>query len=66
MSPRGTPAAAAACIQTRPREWSAGGKMAGLVVGAKVPVVVTSRGSSSEEKLLSLAVASLVTQQEVQ
>lgn len=45
---------------------TAGGKMAGLVVGARVPVVVTSRGSSSEEKLLSLAVASLVTQQEVQ
>ena len=45
---------------------TAGGKMAGLVVGAKVPVVVTSRGSSSEEKLLSLAVAYLVTQQEGQ
>lgn len=38
---------------------SAGAKMAGLIVGAKVPVVLTSRGSSSEEKLLSLAMAAL-------
>lgn len=41
-----------------------GGKMAGIVVGAKIPVVITSRGSSSEEKFLSLAFASLLTQQE--
>ena len=41
---------------------SAGGKMAGLIVGAKVPVVLTSRGSSSEEKFLSLALASLVVE----
>lgn len=39
---------------------SCGGKMAGVIVGAKIPVVLTSRGSSSEEKLLSLAVASLM------
>ena len=39
---------------------SCGGKMAGIIVGAKIPVVLTSRGSSSEEKLLSLAVASLM------
>lgn len=45
---------------------SAGGKMAGLIVGAKIPVVVTSRGSSSEEKFLSLALASLVVEQEEQ
>ena len=32
----------------------AGAKMAGLVMGAKCPIVVTSRGSSSEEKYLSL------------
>lgn len=41
---------------------SAGGKMAGLIVGAKIPVVLTSRGSSSEEKFLSLALASLVVE----
>lgn len=36
---------------------SAGAKMAGFVVGAKVPVVLTSRGSSSEDKYLSLVLA---------
>jgi len=35
----------------------AGAKMAGLILGAKVPIVVTSRGSSSEEKYLSLVLA---------
>jgi len=35
----------------------AGGKMAGMIVGAKVPVVLTSRGSSSEEKYLSLVLS---------
>ena len=43
---------------------SAGGKMAGIIVGAKIPVVLTSRGSSSEEKFLSLALASLVAEQD--
>lgn len=33
------------------------GKMAGMIVGAKVPIVVTSRGSSSEEKYLSLVLS---------
>ena len=41
---------------------TAGGKMAGIIVGAKIPVVLTSRGSSSEEKFLSLALASLVAE----
>lgn len=36
---------------------SAGAKMAGFVVGAKVPVVLTSRGSSIEDKYLSLVLA---------
>jgi phosphate butyryltransferase len=35
----------------------AGGKMAGLIVGAKCPIVVTSRGSSAEEKYNSLILA---------
>jgi phosphate butyryltransferase len=37
--------------------YSAHGKMAGVIVGAKVPVVLTSRGSSTEEKFLSLVLA---------
>lgn len=35
----------------------AGGKMAGIVVGAKCPIVMTSRGSSSEEKYFSILLA---------
>ena len=34
--------------------YSAGSKMAGFIVGAKVPIVLTSRGATSEEKYLSL------------
>ena len=37
--------------------YSAGAKMAGFVVGAKVPIVLTSRGSSAEEKYLSLVLS---------
>ncbi|MBF4692544.1 bifunctional enoyl-CoA hydratase/phosphate acetyltransferase [Fusibacter ferrireducens] len=40
--------------------YSAGAKMAGFVVGAKVPIVLTSRGSTSEEKYLSLVLAASV------
>lgn len=32
-------------------------KMAGFIVGAKVPVVLTSRGATSEEKYLSLVIS---------
>ncbi len=35
----------------------AGGTMAGMIVGAKVPVVLTSRGATSEEKYLSLVLS---------
>lgn len=35
--------------------YTCGGRMAGLVLGCKVPIVVTSRGSSAEEKYYSLA-----------
>lgn len=34
--------------------------MAGIVVGAKVPIVLTSRGSSPNEKFLSIALAGMV------
>lgn len=36
---------------------SAGAKSAGMILGAKVPVVVTSRATTAEEKYLSLVVA---------
>lgn len=37
-----------------------GGQLAGVVVGAKVPCVLTSRGDSEESKLYSIALASLL------
>ncbi|SHN53206.1 bifunctional enoyl-CoA hydratase/phosphate acetyltransferase [Desulfitobacterium chlororespirans] len=39
---------------------SAQAKMAGFIVGARVPVVVTSRGSTAEEKYLSIVLAAAV------
>lgn len=36
-------------------------KMAGFIVGAKVPIVLTSRGSSAEEKYLSLVISAAAT-----
>lgn len=35
-------------------------KMAGFIVGAKVPIVLTSRGSSAEEKYLSIVMSAAV------
>ncbi len=37
--------------------YSGNAKMAGFVVGAKVPIVLTSRGATTEEKYLSLAIS---------
>lgn len=37
--------------------YSGGAKMAGFIVGASVPIVLTSRGASSEEKYLSLVLS---------
>jgi phosphate butyryltransferase len=37
--------------------YSAGAKMAGFIIGAKVPIVLTSRGSTTEEKYLSLVLS---------
>ncbi len=34
--------------------------LAGIIVGAKVPIILTSRGASAREKLLSIALANLV------
>ncbi len=42
----------------------AGARMAGVVLGASVPIVLTSRASSAEEKLYSLAVAALGSSRE--
>ena len=36
---------------------SCGGKMAGFIVGAKCPIVMVSRGSTAEEKYLSIVVS---------
>ena len=36
------------------------GKMAGFIVGAMVPIILTSRSSSAEEKYLSIALASAI------
>lgn len=36
---------------------SAGGNMAGIIVGAKVPIVLNSRGASTEEKYYSIVLA---------
>lgn len=33
-----------------------GGRMAGFIVGARVPIIMTSRGATSEEKYLSIVV----------
>lgn len=38
---------------------TAGAKMAGVVVGARVPIALTSRGSSTEERFNSIAIAAL-------
>jgi len=35
-------------------------RMAGLILGARVPVVLTSRGATSEEKYLSLVISAAV------
>ena len=40
---------------------SAGAKLAGIVVGAKIPIVVTSRGSTAEEKFNSIALCAITS-----
>lgn len=44
--------------------YMAGGKIAGLVLGARRPVVVTSRADSPESKVISIALASLCGREE--
>ena len=38
-----------------------GAKLAGIIVGAKCPIVLTSRGSSAEEKLFSIMLSAAVS-----
>lgn len=38
--------------------------MAGVVMGAKIPIILTSRGATAEEKFLSLALASVLSSKE--
>ena len=38
--------------------------MAGIIAGARIPIVLTSRGSTPEEKFYSLAVASVIASRE--
>lgn len=40
-----------------------GAKMAGFIVGAKCPIVMTSRGSSAEEKYMSIVISALAAQE---
>ncbi len=39
--------------------FSGGAKMAGFIVGAKVPIILTSRASSTQDKYLSIALSAL-------
>lgn len=43
-------------------EYLAGAKVAGIVVGLKVPVVLTSRSDNAEDRLYSTALASIVSE----
>ncbi|MBV7272575.1 bifunctional enoyl-CoA hydratase/phosphate acetyltransferase [Clostridium sp. PL3] len=57
------PNIAAGNILSKSLIYSAGAKMAGFVIGAKVPIVLTSRGASSEEKYLSLVISAAAAKQ---
>lgn len=55
-----TPNISAGNILAKSLIYSGKAKMAGVILGAKVPIVLTSRGSSSEEKYLSIALSAAV------
>jgi phosphotransacetylase len=44
-------------------EYLGGAKLAGIVVGAKVPIILTSRADSAESRVASCAIASLLINQ---
>ena len=60
------PDIAAGNILSKSLIYSANAKMAGIIVGAKVPIILTSRGASAEEKFLSLALAALSASEEAE
>ena len=45
-------------------QFSAGAKMAGVIVGAKAPIVLVSRGATAEEKYLSTVLSAVLAQTE--
>ena len=51
------PDIAAGNILSKALIYSAGAKMAGMIVGARVPIVLNSRGATMEEKYCSLALS---------
>lgn len=57
-----TPNMTAGNILVKTLVCSVGAKMAGLIVGAKVPIILVSRGSSSEEKYYSIVLAAAVSE----
>lgn len=57
------PNIAAGNILAKALIYSGNAKMAGIIVGAKVPIILTSRGSSSEEKYLSIVLATAANMQ---
>ena len=44
-------------IPAKALRFTAGAKMAGIIVGTKAPIVLVSRGASAEEKYLSMVLA---------
>ena len=55
------PVMAAGNMLTKTWVYNAGAKWAGIIAGAKVPIVMTSRGSTAEEKYLSIMLAALTS-----
>ena len=43
-------------------QFTAGAKMAGMIVGAKAPIVLVSRGATAEEKYLSMVLSAVAAQ----
>ena len=55
------PSMATGNIMCKSLIYMANATMAGCILGAKVPIVLTSRGSSEKEKLLSIALCAALT-----
>lgn len=57
------PDIAAGNLLSKALVYSGGAKTAGIVAGSKVPLVITSRSATAEDKYMSLALAALVGRQ---